>query len=155
MRRRRAVLPLAAAALWLAAVGMFEWLRPAGNSASLCLFRNVTGLPCPTCGSTRAALSLASGRPLEALRHNPLVICAAGAGAVWLLLRAAGCAPRFRAGPRAPALLATATVVLVAANWCWVLAHDGPGPGLTRFGLAPEAAPGRSAPPGPRAAWPP
>ncbi len=39
-----------------------------------CTFRHLTGFPCPTCGSTRAALALASGHPLEAFLWNPLVV---------------------------------------------------------------------------------
>jgi hypothetical protein len=38
----------------------------------LCPFLAVTGLPCPTCGSTRALFAFIAGHPLEAIRHNPL-----------------------------------------------------------------------------------
>jgi cytochrome bd-type quinol oxidase subunit 2 len=117
-------LPLAVAAAWLAAVVLFEMLRPPGCSASLCLFRNVTGLPCPTCGSTRAVQALVAGRPLEALRHNPLVVTAPVAGAAWLLLRAAGAAPRWQARRGSDVALAVVAVLLVAVNWWYVMLHD-------------------------------
>lgn len=37
----------------------------------VCPFRGMTGLPCPTCGATRAGLALVSGDILLALRMNP------------------------------------------------------------------------------------
>ena len=45
----------------------------------LCLFRNLTGLPCPFCGSTRAVGNIVHGNFIEALYLNPL-------GYVFLLL---------------------------------------------------------------------
>ncbi len=38
----------------------------------LCYIRNVTGIPCPSCGSTRSVLHLAQGHFQEALQNNPL-----------------------------------------------------------------------------------
>ena len=39
---------------------------------SLCLFRNVTGLPCPFCGSTRSVGHILQGEFSAALQSNPL-----------------------------------------------------------------------------------
>lgn len=39
-----------------------------------CTFRQVTGVPCPSCGATRAGLALAQGDLLVALSNNPLVV---------------------------------------------------------------------------------
>jgi hypothetical protein len=38
-----------------------------------CVFKAVTGLPCVTCGSTRALAALAAGEVLAAIRWNPLM----------------------------------------------------------------------------------
>ena len=38
-----------------------------------CVFREVTGLYCPGCGSGRAALALLHGHVGAAFRHNPLL----------------------------------------------------------------------------------
>ena len=40
----------------------------------LCVFRNVTGLPCPGCGLTRAFLSLIQGRWSDSLRFHPFLL---------------------------------------------------------------------------------
>ena len=49
-------------------------IRSAGFSTgpSLCLFRNVTGLPCPFCGSTRSVGHILQGEFSAALYSNPL-----------------------------------------------------------------------------------
>jgi hypothetical protein len=43
-----------------------------GLKFTFCLFKNFTGLPCPFCGSTRAALTLLHGDLPGALLLNPL-----------------------------------------------------------------------------------
>ncbi|HEY7348611.1 MAG TPA: DUF2752 domain-containing protein [Ktedonobacterales bacterium] len=47
------------------------WLE---RRRSLCLFKNLTGRPCPGCGMTRAISSAAHGDFKQAFRHNKLVI---------------------------------------------------------------------------------
>ena len=90
-----------------------------------CLFRELTGLPCPTCGTTRAALALSRLDLAGAIAWNPL----ATLGALIFVLGGAAAAVATLAGkplrePRlnGPALRA-AVVLAVAANWAWVLLH--------------------------------
>jgi Protein of unknown function (DUF2752) len=59
-----------------------------------CPFRAMTGIPCPTCGTTHAAIALMHGRLGAALAANPLMtmaglgFLAGGAAApVWAALR--------------------------------------------------------------------
>lgn len=40
---------------------------------SHCPMRDITGVPCPTCGGTHSAASLAAGNWLEALQANPVI----------------------------------------------------------------------------------
>ena len=37
----------------------------------ICLFKRITGLPCPSCGSTRSVLSILNGDYIGALLWNP------------------------------------------------------------------------------------
>jgi hypothetical protein len=95
-----------------------------------CVFHGVTGLPCPACGTTRAALALLAGDPIAALALNPLATFAAVAGGVlafaapaWL---AAGGAVPYRAAAPAGGLprgARFAIVAAIAAQWAWLVAR--------------------------------
>ncbi len=63
------------------------------NSASVgldvCIFKNLTTIPCPSCGSTRAILALVSGDVLTAIYLNPFSILIVGIMIIlplWILL---------------------------------------------------------------------
>ena len=47
-------------------------LWPGNAPFSICLFQTLTNLPCFSCGTTRAMVSLAQGDILASLSHNPL-----------------------------------------------------------------------------------
>ena len=93
-----------------------------------CLFRDLTGLPCPTCGTAHAALALARLDLPHAIAFNPLATLGAVVfrlgGAVAAVASLAGrplSEPRLSGpAPRSAALLA------VAANWAWLLVHPPP-----------------------------
>ena len=84
----------------------------------------IAGIPCPTCGGTRAAAAFAAGDPAAALLWNPLVALLAG-GAVlalpWLIAVAGG----WVAPPRVPTQLSPALRVVLGgallANWAYLL----------------------------------
>lgn len=40
----------------------------------MCLFKEITGIPCPGCGSTRAIISLFHGDVGQALWYNPMAV---------------------------------------------------------------------------------
>lgn len=56
---------LGSGAVWLS----FHYSR----DVQLCLIRNLTGIPCPTCGFTRGMLSLLNGQIFYAWLYNPLL----------------------------------------------------------------------------------
>jgi hypothetical protein len=62
------------ALLALLFLGRVMAVRSSGFSTgpSVCLFRNVTGLPCPFCGSTRSVGHILQGEFSAALYSNPL-----------------------------------------------------------------------------------
>lgn len=45
-----------------------------GGHASICLFKTLTGLPCPACGTTRGVMCLLSGDISSALLYNPCAV---------------------------------------------------------------------------------
>ena len=63
---------LLGAAAILALVGAAAWLT-LGLPVPGCAMKEWTGVPCPTCGSTRLVRALANGHWLEAWSWNPLV----------------------------------------------------------------------------------
>jgi len=54
-------------------------------SLAHCPLRDMTGVPCPTCGGTHAAVALAHGGWTEALVANPLVAVGLVVFGIWLL----------------------------------------------------------------------
>jgi hypothetical protein len=91
-----------------------------------CLLRAATGVPCPTCGGTRAAAALLSGHLTDAFAFNPLLVLAflgivayvPYAGAV-----ACGVLAPVRTGwleGSMPPALRWGIVALVGGNWVYL-----------------------------------
>jgi len=57
--------------LWIG-FHFIEWNQNQKMSYEVCLFKKVTGVACPSCGSTRAVFSILNGSFLDALYLNPL-----------------------------------------------------------------------------------
>jgi len=58
------------------------WLH-LGLPTPVCLFKEWTGIPCPTCGATRMIAALLSGDVLGAAALNPMLFVALAGLAVW------------------------------------------------------------------------
>ena len=107
--------------------GLAVWLlRLDRLPFAVCLFKSLSGLPCPTCGSTRAVARLFAHDPAGALAMNPLTSLGALAVAAWALVDLA-LLPRGRAlsvelEPRLAARLRVAAVVAFLLNWIYLLA---------------------------------
>ncbi len=89
-----------------------------------CPFKGIFGIPCPTCGTGRAALALARLDPVHALEHYPLPALA------WMAFIAAGLIAGWRAWRRLPlprirrfpVWLRIAIVAAMLANWGYSIA---------------------------------
>lgn len=113
---------------WLGLVGLGEALQASsGVDVPSCAFRLLTGVPCPTCGSTRAVLAAGQTRFLDALLYNPLLTVAAVAGLGWLVLRLGfGRTIQLDLAPRGRAIVCIAAGGLVALNWAYVIVLSAP-----------------------------
>jgi hypothetical protein len=92
---------------------------------TLCVFRALTGLPCPTCGATRAAGRLAELDVAGAVALNPLATALALSIAAWavidLLLLPARRAVTVEVEPALAPWLRGAAVAAVLGNWLYLL----------------------------------
>ncbi len=91
----------------------------------LCVFKGLTGLPCPTCGSTRALSRIFALDPAGALAMNPLTTVGALFIAAWALADLV-LLPRRRAlhievHPRLVFGLRIGAVLAFLANWVYLL----------------------------------
>lgn len=94
--------------------------------APTCVFRTLTGVPCPTCGSTRSIVFLSRGDLHSAIAMNPLVaVCAIAA----LLFMTYGLFALVFGMPRVDFALSEkekdrvrlAVVLLVLINWLYLV----------------------------------
>lgn len=128
LRARPGGVPVGAilAACGLVAIGAIAVLHLDRLPFSLCVFKAVTGLPCMTCGTTRALARLARLDLAGALAMNPLVTLATLALLPWaaadLALLPRGRALSLELSPAAARVARIAAVAAVLANWAWLVA---------------------------------
>ncbi len=121
---------------WWAIVVVGAWIALAvtavtlqyatGDDTSLCGFKRLTGVPCPTCGLARGLLALLDGHPVRAWTYNPLLFSVLGILAGALAFRAA-CGRTIRVRlTRAQRVAAwTAGIGALAANWAYLIVWVG------------------------------
>lgn len=109
---------------------MLHWVPDLVLHLAHCPMRDMTGIPCPTCGGTHAAVALARGEVVSAFAVNPLVTALALGLYVWgVWAVAATLWPRLRRelllGPRekkAARILAASSMILA---WAWIIKKYG------------------------------
>ena len=107
------------AAAWLA-IGL-PWPR--------CVFHELTGLPCVTCGMTRCAVQFFHGHFLDALKWNPLIftaLCGVMAFDLYAFATLTTRAPRLRISfstRRAKTFARVSIILAFGLNWIYLLSH--------------------------------
>ena len=97
----------------LAAVAVaLAHVRLSGRPSTVCLLRATTGVPCPLCGGTTAAVRAGSGDLVGALRASPLAVLGAPVVAALPLLRS-----HLDRLPRRAGTAALATTLVAAELW--------------------------------------
>jgi len=110
----------------LALIGMgIHWLPPRFKPP--CGFHTATGLPCPSCGTTRMGEHLLHGRLFEAFRVQPFMFLLLAALALWVVAgfaaRLAGRDLFLRVSPHEEMWLWMGLIAGFLLNWaylCWV-----------------------------------
>lgn len=92
------------------------WAFPGAAGVLACPLKELTSVPCPTCGTTRALFALANGDVFGALRLQPLVTTGVGLG----FLASAWLAGGGRFPGRSYPVLRPLAAVAIAANWLYL-----------------------------------
>jgi len=118
--------------IWLSATAVSLGLAVSWFALGLpwprCVFHDLTGLPCVTCGMTRSAIQFLHGHFFAALKWNPLVFAllwGVVAFDLYALVTLATRGPRLRIVFRqAERKYARGVIVAVLAlNWFYLLSH--------------------------------
>ena len=98
------------------------------NSVQICLIKNMTNIPCPSCGTTRSVLSLLNGNFSQALHLNPMGFIVASImilSPIWIVIDfARSSSSLFNFYRKAEFYLIKAKysvplIVLLIINWMW------------------------------------
>lgn len=117
-------------ALWwggvaAALIALSPWAPRFAGHLWGCTFKAVTGIACPTCGTTRAALALARFDVQTALTHYPLPtlgwVVFIGGGLVAAAMTLAGRTPP-AIPTRLPGWARVAVVAALLLNWAYSIA---------------------------------
>jgi hypothetical protein len=109
-------------------IWLFVTLNKGEADATICLFKQVTGIPCPSCGSSRSVLSVLDGHWAHAILINPLGLMAVFLLAIiplWLvydgLTRQASLYKVFLHAEQTikKPIFAIPLILLLLANWVW------------------------------------
>ena len=110
-------------ALMIVAAGRF---LPVLSLAPDCVFRGLTGVPCPSCGATRSMVHLSHGLVLSAFAMNPLTTLCLISAVAWF---SASIVSAVLDLPRIGIILTTAekqivragAVILLFAQWAYLV----------------------------------
>jgi Protein of unknown function (DUF2752) len=113
----------------LASLGLATTWFALGLPWPHCLFHDLTGRPCMTCGMTRSAIQFFHGDFLAAFQWNPLVfaaLCGLSIFNAYAFIVLATRAPRLRIALWTRAEKKYARIIVITAlflNWAYLLLH--------------------------------
>jgi hypothetical protein len=92
-----------------------------------CVFKGLTGIPCPTCGSTRSVIHLSHGDISAALFMNPLSALFMSAAVIYFLyclITLIFCLPRLiiTLSDREKNIMRTGVAMVLLAQWVYLVA---------------------------------
>lgn len=91
-----------------------------------CVFKEVTGAACPTCGSTRSLVYLSRFDTLSAFRYNPLVFLGVTVFSLWILygfyMVVSGKKIQVTLSKNEGRIVRWGILVLVLLNWAYLIA---------------------------------
>jgi hypothetical protein len=102
--------------------------QPEINSADVCMIKHATGIPCPSCGSTRSIISLVQGNFIQSILINPMgliILLIMLLAPIWILFDLVIRKDTlFKAYNQIESILkkreiAIPLIVLVIINWIW------------------------------------
>lgn len=106
----------------------FTYHRILNHNFTPCIFKNVTGIACPSCGSTRSVLLLSHGNFTDALLLNPLGVFMAAIMLIapfWLLydvtLKKDTLYTSYKKFEKIVQIkwVAITLIILILINWAW------------------------------------
>src|SRR6266481_4412026 len=119
--------------IWLSATAVSLGLAVSWFALGLpwprCVFHDLTGLPCVTCGMTRSAIQFLHGHFLAAWKWNPLVfafLCGVTAFDLYAFVALVTRAPRLRicfCTQRARTFARLSVFAAFVLNWIYLLSH--------------------------------
>ena len=102
------------------------WLRSVLSYAPDCVFKGLTGIPCPTCGSTRSVVHLSHGDILSAFTMNPLMTLCLMSAVLYFIYGLIGAAfhlPRigFLFTDKEKTIMRAGAVMLLIVQWAYLI----------------------------------
>ena len=102
------------------------WLRSVLSYAPDCVFKGLTGIPCPTCGSTRSVVHLSHGDILSAFTMNPLMTLCLMSAVLYFIYGLIGAAfhlPRigFLFTDKERTIMRAGAVILLLVQWVYLI----------------------------------
>lgn len=101
------------------------FLKNFAQGLPVCIFHEITGLPCPTCGGTRSLIALSQFDLVSSFMFNPLVPLFAIGLIIFSLLFFAGAATKrsVKVGltQRGKKIIRYTVIALIAINWVFLI----------------------------------